>query len=354
MISHAPAGHGTTAHEGARALGKRHAPARWFRRPSTDWRSRRRAPPRPVPQWDHACPQETARRAEAPPGPDTRPARLHAAAEDGHRTPRLRAGRRRRRRAGAVRLRRRTGRRGLRRPGRRPPRARLPCPRPDIVPRAAWIGDAARDQPPPRYDDQVVAVFIHHTDSPNGYDCADAPGILRALYGADPGPRLGRPRLQLRRRPLRHRLRGPRRRRRPARHRRPHPGLQPPHRGHRRPRHLHRGRRGARRDAALDRRRDRLEARSLRHRPALRRAAGLQQRRQPLRRRHHRRPARRRGPQRRLHDRLPGRRPARAAPGDQDLAARLQGRDAGTGPGRDTGTDTQRVTVEDDAHGTKS
>lgn len=166
--------------------GKRHAPARWFRRPSTDWRSRRRAPPRPVPQWDHACPQETARRAEAPPGPDTRPARLHAAAEDGHRAPRLRAGRRRRRRAGAVRLRRRTGRRGLRRPGRRPPRARLPRPRPDIVPRAAWIGDAARDQPPPRYDDQVVAVFIHHTDSPNGYDCADAPGILRALYEGRP------------------------------------------------------------------------------------------------------------------------------------------------------------------------
>ncbi|GAA4123197.1 peptidoglycan recognition protein [Streptomyces coelicolor] len=56
------------------------------------------------------------------------------------------------------------------------------APRPDIVARAAWLGDAARDQPPPRYDDQVVAVFVHHTDSPNGYDCADAPGIIRALY----------------------------------------------------------------------------------------------------------------------------------------------------------------------------
>ncbi len=41
-----------------------------------------------------------------------------------------------------------------------------------------------------------------------------------------------------------------------------------------------------------------------------------------------------------LHARLPELR---------DLAARLQGRDAGTGPGRDTGTDTQRVTAEDDA-----
>ncbi|MEW1679711.1 peptidoglycan recognition protein [Streptomyces sp. T12] len=56
------------------------------------------------------------------------------------------------------------------------------APRPSIVPRSVWLGDAARDQPPPRYDDQVVAVFVHHTDSPNGYDCADAPGIIRGLY----------------------------------------------------------------------------------------------------------------------------------------------------------------------------
>ncbi|WP_434091939.1 peptidoglycan recognition protein family protein [Streptomyces fungicidicus] len=56
------------------------------------------------------------------------------------------------------------------------------APRPAVVPRSAWIGDAARDQPPPRYDDEVVAVFVHHTDSPNGYDCADAPAIIRSLY----------------------------------------------------------------------------------------------------------------------------------------------------------------------------
>ncbi|GAA3495723.1 hypothetical protein GCM10019016_028240 [Streptomyces prasinosporus] len=63
------------------------------------------------------------------------------------------------------------------------------APRPPIVPRSAWIGDATREQPPPRYDDEVVAVFVHHTDSPNGYDCADAPGIIRGLYE---GQTLGR------------------------------------------------------------------------------------------------------------------------------------------------------------------
>ncbi|CAL9569576.1 hypothetical protein SUDANB132_04806 [Streptomyces sp. enrichment culture] len=56
------------------------------------------------------------------------------------------------------------------------------APRPPIVPRAVWLGDDAREQPPPRYDDEVVAVFVHHTDSPGTYDCAEAPGIIRGLY----------------------------------------------------------------------------------------------------------------------------------------------------------------------------
>lgn len=63
------------------------------------------------------------------------------------------------------------------------------APRPPIVPRSVWLGDGAREQPPPRYDDTVVAVFVHHTDSPNGYDCADAPGIIKSLYE---GQTLGR------------------------------------------------------------------------------------------------------------------------------------------------------------------
>ncbi|MGV9555348.1 peptidoglycan recognition protein family protein [Streptomyces sp. NPDC003401] len=61
--------------------------------------------------------------------------------------------------------------------------------RPRIVPRSAWVADAGRAQPPPRYDDEVVAVFVHHTDSPNGYDCADAPRIIRDLYTGQTGGR---------------------------------------------------------------------------------------------------------------------------------------------------------------------
>jgi len=56
------------------------------------------------------------------------------------------------------------------------------APRPRIVPRTAWAEDGARTRPPPHYDDRVVAVFVHHTDSPNSYRCADTPRIIRALY----------------------------------------------------------------------------------------------------------------------------------------------------------------------------
>ncbi|MEU6065723.1 MULTISPECIES: peptidoglycan recognition protein family protein [Streptomyces] len=62
--------------------------------------------------------------------------------------------------------------------------------KPRIVPREVWLdGSTARTQPPPRYDDKVLAVFVHHTDSPNGYDCADAPRIIRHLYAGQTGVR---------------------------------------------------------------------------------------------------------------------------------------------------------------------
>ncbi|MFJ9820258.1 peptidoglycan recognition protein [Streptomyces sp. NPDC101151] len=63
--------------------------------------------------------------------------------------------------------------------------------RPRIVPRSAWLDrtTARHTQPPPRYDDKVVAVFVHHTDSPNRYACADAPRIIRDLYAGQTGPR---------------------------------------------------------------------------------------------------------------------------------------------------------------------
>ncbi|MCD9874246.1 peptidoglycan recognition protein family protein [Streptomyces guryensis] len=77
----------------------------------------------------------------------------------------------------------------------RPPVAARPAAphtaaRPQIVPRSAWLDSLARHaQPPPRYDDKVVAVFVHHTDSPNDYDCADAPRIIRYLYAGQTGAR---------------------------------------------------------------------------------------------------------------------------------------------------------------------
>ncbi|MEU3513689.1 peptidoglycan recognition protein [Streptomyces sp. NPDC006654] len=64
------------------------------------------------------------------------------------------------------------------------------APRPRIVPREVWLDAAVRrTQPPPRYDDRVVAVFVHHTDSPNGYSCAQAPEIIRRLYTGQTGDR---------------------------------------------------------------------------------------------------------------------------------------------------------------------
>ncbi|MGW1047954.1 peptidoglycan recognition protein family protein [Streptomyces sp. NPDC001118] len=62
--------------------------------------------------------------------------------------------------------------------------------RPHIVPRSVWLGTAGRAQPPPpRYDDKVIAVFLHHTDSPGKYDCADVPNIIRHLYAGQTGDR---------------------------------------------------------------------------------------------------------------------------------------------------------------------
>ncbi|MHA5048446.1 peptidoglycan recognition protein family protein [Streptomyces sp. SD15] len=86
---------------------------------------------------------------------------------------------------------------GVDRPTVRPDRAVVarpaivhPAVRPAIVPRARWLdAESARPQPPARYDDRVVAVFVHHTDSPNGYACTDVPRIIRSLYAGQIGAR---------------------------------------------------------------------------------------------------------------------------------------------------------------------
>lgn len=60
-----------------------------------------------------------------------------------------------------------------------PPRL---VPRPAIVSRAQWRADETRRDRHAHYAAGVRAVFIHHTDTPNGYDCADVPRTLRNLY----------------------------------------------------------------------------------------------------------------------------------------------------------------------------
>ncbi|MFF7129708.1 N-acetylmuramoyl-L-alanine amidase [Streptomyces sp. NPDC008240] len=85
----------------------------------------------------------------------------------------------------------RPGEPGLGQPAADRPQPAHHAPRPRIVPRSAWLDRtaAAHSQPPPRYDDKVVAVFVHHTDSPNHYDCAEAPRIIRDLYAGQTGLR---------------------------------------------------------------------------------------------------------------------------------------------------------------------
>lgn len=68
-------------------------------------------------------------------------------------------------------------------PGKRPGRSAVPppAPRPEMTRRAAWGADEelVRERASPV--NEVRAVFIHHTNHANTYDCADVPGLLRAL-----------------------------------------------------------------------------------------------------------------------------------------------------------------------------
>ncbi|MFJ7195086.1 MULTISPECIES: peptidoglycan recognition protein [unclassified Streptomyces] len=59
---------------------------------------------------------------------------------------------------------------------------RRTVPRPAIVSRAQWRADETKRDSHAHYAQGVGAVFIHHTDTPNGYDCADVPRTLRNLY----------------------------------------------------------------------------------------------------------------------------------------------------------------------------
>ncbi|MCE0447961.1 N-acetylmuramoyl-L-alanine amidase [Streptomyces tricolor] len=124
---------------------------------------------------------ETAHRADA--RHPVRPARLPARAARRRRARRMRERRRAHRRVPPrpVPPPRRQGPALLRPPG-RPAAHRAPAP-------PGWTAPPDAPSPPPRYDDKVVAVFVHHTDSPNDYPCADAPRVIRHLYAGQTGAR---------------------------------------------------------------------------------------------------------------------------------------------------------------------
>ncbi|WP_175408255.1 peptidoglycan recognition protein [Streptomyces sp. TRM64462] len=64
----------------------------------------------------------------------------------------------------------------------RPHAVRHQGARPEIVSRAAWQAESVSTAPAARYAPVVKAAVIHHTSTPNGYDCASVPRTLRGLY----------------------------------------------------------------------------------------------------------------------------------------------------------------------------
>jgi len=58
---------------------------------------------------------------------------------------------------------------------------RWSAPEPAIVPRSVWGPGTPGPDTPIQYADEVRAVFIHHTDSGNDYDCKDAPDVIRSI-----------------------------------------------------------------------------------------------------------------------------------------------------------------------------
>ncbi|UED85020.1 peptidoglycan recognition protein family protein [Streptomyces profundus] len=66
---------------------------------------------------------------------------------------------------------------------RRPlPAVERPAPAPEVVTRAEWGADEELNTEPVTYTGPSRAVFIHHTNHPDDYDCADAPEMLRSMH----------------------------------------------------------------------------------------------------------------------------------------------------------------------------
>ncbi|MFD8256621.1 peptidoglycan recognition protein family protein [Streptomyces werraensis] len=55
-------------------------------------------------------------------------------------------------------------------------------PQPPVTSRADWGADESKSPDPSEYNAEVKAVFVHHTDGANDYDCAQSPAIVRGIY----------------------------------------------------------------------------------------------------------------------------------------------------------------------------
>ncbi len=64
----------------------------------------------------------------------------------------------------------------------RPPAAEGAVSRPRIVSRSKWGADESLRKGRPEYASRVRYGIIHHTASPNGYSCSEAPAVLRGIY----------------------------------------------------------------------------------------------------------------------------------------------------------------------------
>ncbi len=65
----------------------------------------------------------------------------------------------------------------------RPGRTLASAPgQPAIISRAGWGADESLKRAPPRYAPAVHMVFVHHTDTPNGYSAAEVPAIIQSIY----------------------------------------------------------------------------------------------------------------------------------------------------------------------------
>lgn len=62
--------------------------------------------------------------------------------------------------------------------GRATPRA----PAPTIISRAAWGADESLREGPPRYNETIKQVHVHHTVSSNSYGKQDVAGLIRGMY----------------------------------------------------------------------------------------------------------------------------------------------------------------------------